>query len=168
MEDYYPALIKAKENGLRVTCHFAEVPNEDEANFVLEHPSFKPDRFGHSTCVHPKTGGFQGVWDKFCELGIPTEICLTSNAQCKSVVAFEESHLIPFYEAGLPVCICTDDKGAFFTSSTEEHERAMDALKLSEDEMFELSMKSIDYTFAGEETKNMLRSKFVEWKQKSS
>jgi adenosine deaminase len=165
LKDFYPTLIKAKENGLKVSLHFAEVPNEDELNFVLDHQDFKPDRLGHSTCLHAKTGGNDALWQKFCHVKIPSEICLTSNIKCKSVSSYQEHHLKFVHQAELPFCICTDDKGVFDCSSSFEHSMAMELLELNESEMFDLSFKIIDFTFANDEQKYKLKGKFFQWKK---
>ena len=109
LKDYYPSLIKAKEKGLKVALHFAEENNEAEIDFVLDCEVFKPDRVGHCTFVTSK------FLTKFVELKIPSEICLSSNVKCGSVKCYESHHLKSFYEKNLPLCICTDDKGHFFS-----------------------------------------------------
>ena len=78
LKEYYPSLIKAKENGLKVALHFAEENNPSEIEFVLNSCStgtFKPDRVGHCTHVIPD------FLSSFADLKIPSEICLSSNGQ---------------------------------------------------------------------------------------
>ena len=161
LKDYVQVLRRAQNHGMKIALHLAEVDNNEEIEYILNHPNFKPDRVGHCTFIHPKTGGCESTWTKFCQWNVPTEICLTSNIKCKSVESYSEHHLSSFYNESLPLCICTDDKGAFSCSSSEEHSRAMELLKITEDDMFALSLKAIDYIFADEHTKNSLRSLFV-------
>lgn len=59
---------KARENGLYVNLHCAEVKNDDE---VLRMLHFRPDRLGHGTCIHPKFGGSHSTWELYCQLKIP-------------------------------------------------------------------------------------------------
>ena len=78
LKEYYPSLLKAKENGLKVALHFAEENNPSEIEFVLNSCStgtFKPDRVGHCTHVNPD------FLSQFADLKIPSEICLSSNGQ---------------------------------------------------------------------------------------
>lgn len=157
LQDFYPVLIKAKEKGLKIAMHFAEENNPSEIDFVLSEATFKPDRLGHCTHVYP-------FWSKFVELQIPTEICLTSNVKCGSVQSYQDHHLKKFHESNLPFCICTDDKGVFKCSSSDEHSHAMQLLGLNHEEMFILSMQCIDFIFAPESVKLELKSKFIEKK----
>lgn len=88
MKDVYPDIIKgvdlsgnpeigtfdtelftyAKMNGLKTTVHCGEVKNDDE---VLKILSFKPDRIGHATFLHPLYGGSQTIWDLYSLVKIP-------------------------------------------------------------------------------------------------
>ena len=83
---------RASENGLKVTAHFAEVPNEPEVEFLLKNQGdFIPDRFGHVTCIHPDfNGGSEKLWELFKSLKVPSELCLTSNVLCKSVESYDK------------------------------------------------------------------------------
>ena len=153
LQDYYPSLKRAKENGLKVSLHFAEENNPTEIEFVLNCDAFKPDRVGHCTYVaQPK------FLPQFCDKEIPSEICLTSNVKCGSVQSYENHHLKEFHQRKLPFCICTDDKGVFSCSSSDEHYRAMQLLGLEPEEMLLHSLKCIDYIFANDTTKETLRA----------
>lgn len=58
----------AKNNGLKTTVHCGEVKNDEE---VLKILSFKPNRIGHATFLHPSYGGSQTVWDLYNLVKIP-------------------------------------------------------------------------------------------------
>jgi len=78
-KNYLDVLHSAKDRGLFVTVHLAEVPNVEEvANFLSE---FRPHRVGHGSCIHPDFGGDDQLWKTFVSMQptIPVEICLTSN-----------------------------------------------------------------------------------------
>ena len=79
LKDYVPILQKGVHHGLKISLHFAEIKNDDEVSFILNHDAFRPDRMGHCTFIHPNSGGSKENWNKFLELKIPAEICLTSN-----------------------------------------------------------------------------------------
>ena len=83
----------------------------------------------------------------------------------KAAPSYEEHHLKYFYEKELPLCICTDDKGVFKKSSSEEYAKTMEILQLSQEEMYNLSFKAIDYVFSNDLIKDKLRHQFTEWKK---
>lgn len=78
--DYLDVLQSAKEQGLFVTVHLAEVPNVAEVTDFLN-SKIRPHRIGHGSCIHHDFGGDQSLWDLFSKMEppIPVEICLTSN-----------------------------------------------------------------------------------------
>lgn len=59
---------RARNNGLFVTLHCAEVRNDVE---VLEMLKFHPDRLGHCTYLHPNCGGSEANWNLYRSLKIP-------------------------------------------------------------------------------------------------
>ena len=78
--DYVDVLQSAKKQGLFVTVHLAEVPNEAEVTDFFN-SGFRPHRIGHGSCIHPDFGGAESLWNLFSNLepSLPVEICLTSN-----------------------------------------------------------------------------------------
>ena len=76
-------------------------------------------------------------------------------------------HLKEFYEKNLPLCICTDDKGVFSCSSSDEHFRAMQLLGLGKEEMYLQSVKCIDFIFSDESTKQVLRTQMQKIKNET-
>ena len=84
----------------------------------------------------------------------------------KKVLAFSifQHHVKELHEANLPFSICTDDKGIFMKTSSEEHEIIMELLKLDKARMFNLSLRAVDDIFADVTTKNKLRGMFQAWK----
>ena len=87
--------------------------------------------------------------------------------KCGSVKSYERHHLKEFYKKKLPFCICTDDKGVFSCSSSDEHFRAMQLLGLGNQEMYLQSVKCIDFIFSDESTKQVLRTQMEMIKNKS-
>jgi adenosine deaminase len=61
----------------------------------------------------------------------------------------------------------TDDKGVFATSLSEEYLLTADSYDLSREQLWQMAMSSIDYTFASEEEKNHLKQMFMQIKELS-
>lgn len=61
----------------------------------------------------------------------------------------------------------TDDKGVFATSLSEEYMVTADSYDLSREQLWQMALSSIDYTFASEEEKSNLKQMFLQIKQLS-
>ncbi|XP_076276240.1 adenosine deaminase-like protein [Lasioglossum baleicum] len=149
-------LKKARNAGLKIAAHCAEVSNEVETKDILE---FKPDRLGHCTCIHPNLHGSDKLFNMLTESKIPVELCLTSNVQCKTVPSYESHQFKYLHEAGHPICLGTDDKGVFHTSLSREYEIAGSTFGLDREDLARLCSSAVEYTFAPEEEKKALLSR---------
>lgn len=156
--DFIPVLERARDAGLSLAVHLAEVPNHKETKEILV--KLKPNRIGHGTAMHPETGGTEEIWNLFKDSKIPLEICLTSNVSCRSVEAYEKHHLRHAFQDRIPFSLATDDKGIFFCSLTEEYERAKDILQLSQTDILNMARNVIDQIFGSEKDKIRLRQIF--------
>ncbi|KAJ2938822.1 hypothetical protein O0L34_g18446 [Tuta absoluta] len=143
-QDFYPALNRARVAGMKVTLHCGEVVNPDEIKEML---AFKPNRIGHGTCIHPQYGGTDDTWATLCKTKIPVELCLTSNVNSKSTPDYESHHFRHLYEAGIPIIICTDDKGVFATSLSQEYKICAETFNLSQSQLAKISLDSCQFMF---------------------
>lgn len=72
---YEDIFLKARQNGLFITLHCAEVKNNEEAYRMLK---FAPDRMGHCTYLNPNYGGSEVNWNLYKQLKIPIGIYASS------------------------------------------------------------------------------------------
>ncbi|XP_029553162.1 N6-Methyl-AMP deaminase isoform X2 [Salmo trutta] len=157
--DLLPALQKAKNCGLKLSLHLSEVPSQaDESELLLNIP---PDRIGHGTYLHPEVGGSQSLVDTVRKHNTPLELCLTSNVKGQTVSSYSQHHFLYWYQMGHPSVICTDDKGVFCTDLSQEYQLAASTFNLSQEDMWTLSQKAIDCTFAPD-LKQQLHQKWLE------
>ncbi|XP_076640901.1 adenosine deaminase-like protein [Halictus rubicundus] len=155
-DTFLELLKKARNVGLKIAAHCAEISNELEAKDILE---FKPDRLGHCTCIHPNLQGSDKLFNMLIESKIPVELCLTSNVQCKTVPSYEFHHFKYLREAGHPICLGTDDKGVFDTSLSREYEIAGSTFGLDREDLARLCLSAVEYAFASEEEKKAVLSR---------
>jgi len=155
VEDFIPALQYAKEHGLLLSLHVAELENHKETKTLLE---LKPGRIGHAV--------FLDKWlvEEMRKNPIPLEICITSNVKTHSVSSYIDHHFKNFYKS-YPIVLCTDDRGVFSTSLSKEYAIVAKAFGISKEDLFQLAIHAIDFIFADEETKKKLRIKFEEIKK---
>lgn len=162
--DFVPALKLAKDNGLKLALHIAEVPDIDETRVLL---SLIPDRIGHGTCIHPENGGADDLVKIVEKHLIPIELCLTSNVKTKTVPSYTEHHMDYWYNGKKHPCIvCTDDKGVFSITLSEEYSIMAKTFNLTEEEVWDLTLNSIDYIFENDSVKNALKETWKAEKQK--
>ncbi|XP_075972675.1 adenosine deaminase-like protein [Anticarsia gemmatalis] len=163
-QTFVPALNKARAAGLKISLHCGEVCNPQE---VMDMLKFKPDRIGHGICIHPNYGGTDETWAKLCELKIPVEVCLTSNVNTKSSPDYDSHHFKHLYEAEIPVIICTDDKGVFSTSLSQEYRICAETFNLTPSKLARLSLNACQYIFA-DDTRKMLNDKLLNFINKNA
>ncbi|XP_017122488.1 adenosine deaminase-like protein [Drosophila elegans] len=148
--DFAPTLAKAREMGLKLVIHCAEIDNPSEVKQMLE--------FGMSRCGH---GSFLTMEEikQLKERNVPIECCLTSNIKSGTVSSLKEHHLKRIIEAGAPKVICTDDSGVFDTSLTRELLLATETFGLTREDCIALTLEAVHHSFASDqEQKKMVES----------
>ncbi|KAH9891156.1 Metallo-dependent hydrolase [Cubamyces lactineus] len=102
MDEFAEYFRAAKEAGLGVTLHIAEVP-ECPAPETLQLLSFKPNRLGHATFLDDAAKRIVHT-EEMC-----IEICLSSNLLCKTVHTLDAHHIRYYIGHNHPIAVCTDD-----------------------------------------------------------
>nr|XP_039255414.1 adenosine deaminase-like protein [Styela clava] len=162
-EDYIPLLEDAKSAGLKLSLHMAEINGLDDENIKLL--GLPPDRIGHGTFLYEN----EECRNLVLKRRIPFEICLTSNVKGGTVESYAEDHhhMHKWLKDKQPVVICTDDKGVFSTTLSNEYLIAAQNGGMSSEDIYNLSFESIDHIFSNDITKDILRQKMKNWKQEN-
>ncbi|EFA07116.1 adenosine deaminase-like protein [Tribolium castaneum] len=151
---------KARDSGLFVTLHCAEIKNDKEVEEILK---FRPDRIGHGTFLLSN----DHIWKLYLDTNIPLECCLTSNVACGTTKSYKEHHLQEWIKNSLPFTLCTDDKGVFGTTLSKELVLACQYFSLKPTDLWDMTLKTISYTFASDEEKTFLTTTLQDWKMKN-
>ncbi|KAJ1659244.1 hypothetical protein IWQ61_001647 [Dispira simplex] len=153
-----PAFQLAKSKGLKLTVHLGEVPyNLTEGLALL---AWQPDRVGHATLLSPATRA------ALYKDRIPVEVCLTSNVQSQTVTSYDDHFVKEFYRVGHPFVPCTDDKGVFGCSLTDEYVRLATVLQLNYVQLFDISRQCLGFIFAEDaELQQRLQVEWTAWEQ---
>lgn len=152
--DYARAFDVAREAGLGLTIHAGEVCGAFSVSDALD--LVKPSRIGH---------GVRSVEDpallrRLAEEGIVLEVCPGSNVALSVFADFESHPLRQLMDAGIRVCINSDDPPFFKTSLKREYELASGIMGLSEAEINRMTRTALEAAFVDEETRNTLLSRF--------
>ena len=76
----------------------------------------------------------------------------------------EHHHMHKWKKLCQPYIICTDDKGVFSTTLSNEYRIAAAESRMNQSEVFESSVNAIDYIFAGDDLKSHLKNVWTQWK----
>jgi adenosine deaminase len=155
-----PLLARAREHGLQISCHLPEVINLEETTKFYE---FKPERVGHALFIHPSFGGTPQLWKTAKLTNIPIEACITSNVITGLSSSLQEHYVKLIHEAGMPYAVCTDDSGVFQTTLSQEYIKLLKIVSLDPNQLQDLCLRSVDYSFASQQEKQELKSRMMQW-----
>ena len=114
------AFAKAKQYGLKVTLHFAEVPASSTNQELETLLSFEPDRLGHLCHVpqHLK----QEIVRRSCGL----ELCLSCNVQAKLIDGGVADHHFAFWkDTSCPLALCVRASSTSYENNLADLARPM-------------------------------------------
>lgn len=159
LRDYIPLLQEAREAGLKLAVHLAEIKDDGESLAVLR--SGFIDRIGHGTYLHTEMGGDQACEKIVAESLVPIEICISSNCKSQTVESIEKHHMQHWLKQRHPLIICTDDKGVFSTTLSEEFILAVQNFGLDDNHLQQLCNTAVDASFLPEADKKILKQKIT-------
>lgn len=148
--DYARAFDIARDAGLGLTIHAGEVCGAFSVADALD--LVKPARIGH---------GVRAIEDaelvrRLADLGTVLEVCPGSNIALKVFPDFASHPLRKFHEAGVKVCINSDDPPFFGTSLAQEYEWASSEFGFTDAEINGMTRTAIEAAFVDEETRAQL------------
>ena len=186
---FEPLFAKARQAGLKVTLHCAEIPcgaedevidvdckNELQQGNIGEREKletarqeaaatlkFHPDRLGHALLLPPS---LRKILSEKC---IPVETCPTSNVMTLELNKVVDGDLIhglrqhatlqTWLDSKHPLAVGTDDPGVFDTTATQELLLLATAFRLQKKDVARIVTQSMDYAFCDETVRNQIRTR---------
>ncbi|MBA4796384.1 MAG: adenosine deaminase [Rhizobiales bacterium] len=148
--DYARAFDIARDAGLGLTIHAGEVCGAFSVTDALD--LVKPSRIGH---------GVRAIEDpdlvrRLVDFGTVLEVCPGSNIALKVFPDLASHPLRKFHDAGVKVCINSDDPPFFGTSLAQEYDWASSAFGFTDEEINGMTRTAIEAAFVDEETRARL------------
>ena len=150
VKEHVEAVRVAEDAGLPITIHAGEGFGSPSIRQALEvgHAA----RIGHGT----RLGEDPGLLGEVREAGIVLEICLTSNVQTRVADTYEAHPLRSFYDGGLRVALCTDNRLMSGVTLTREYRHARDELGFTWDELVRVARMGFESAFAARAVRDAL------------
>ena len=147
VRDHAEAFAVVHRSGLPATIHAGEAagPESIRESMDIGHAV----RIGHGTRLWEAHDLMARVRDG----GVALEVCLTSNVQTGAVAAYEAHPLRRYFDFGVDVTLCTDNRLVSNVTLTQEYRRARDLLGFSWDELVQLARNGFSHAFAPAEVR---------------
>jgi adenosine deaminase len=154
VRDHVEALRTVERGGLPITIHAGEGFGAESIRQALDPGHAR--RIGHGTRLAEDAG----LLARVREAGITLEICLTSNVQTGAARTYGAHPLRRFYDEGLAVTLCTDNRLMSGVTLTREYEHARDALGFTWDELLRMARTGFANAFVAPERRAELMAAF--------
>jgi adenosine deaminase len=138
------ALHTAAEAGLPITIHAGEGFGAVSIRQAVE--LGRAGRIGHGTRLLEDPELLAQVRDA----GIPLEVCLTSNVQTRVARSYAEHPARFYFDEGLRICLCTDNRLMSGVTLTREYEHARDDVGFSYEELVTVARNGFEAAYAPE------------------
>lgn len=152
--DYARAFDIARDAGLGLTIHAGEVCGAFSVTDALD--LVKPSRIGHGVRAIEDAG----LMKRLADTGVVLEVCPGSNVALNVFPDFESHPLRQLKDAGVRVCINSDDPPFFRTSLAREYDIAAGVMGFSEAEINAMTRTALEAAFVDEETRAALIARF--------
>ncbi|MFC2082930.1 adenosine deaminase [Candidatus Bipolaricaulota bacterium] len=147
------AIDMAVESGVHLTLHAGEGCCPEQIRAAIE---LGAERIGHGVYLHKDPATEKHV----AEQGIPLEVCPTSNLQVSGIMDTYADHpLKRYFDLGIPITLNTDNRLMSGIDLTHEYEVVVDAFDFDAQQVKQISLNSIEASFAPDPIKEELRTK---------
>jgi adenosine deaminase len=154
VQDHVEALRAASRAGVPITIHAGEGFGSASIREAIELGG--ASRIGHGTRLIEDPELLLAVR----EAGIPLEVCLTSNVQTGVVSSYATHPLRRYFDEGVRVCLCTDNRLMSGVTLTREYEHAHSELGFSRSELAHVARTGFESAFAPDSLRESLLERF--------
>lgn len=146
----------AKKAGLKVTVHAGEAGGPENVKTSIT--ELGADRIGHGVRTYHDAMVEQLVR----QMGIPLELCPTSNVQTGAIAKMEDHPIKRYFDGGIKVTVNTDDPSISGITLSDEFVKVTKQFGFSLDDLEEIVMNSVDAAFLPEDEKKELAAEVAQ------
>lgn len=148
---FHPIFDLARELALPFTCHAGDSQGAQTVRDALD---FGARRIGHGHHIFDDPT----LWPRAIEQGVTLEICPTSNIQCKTQPSYAQHPAKRLLDAGLRVCINTDNMTLAAVTLEQEYAHCVQDMGFTEADLRTMARYAAEASFAPEaEKQDLLR-----------
>ncbi|MBJ6363985.1 adenosine deaminase [Paenibacillus sp. GCM10012307] len=147
---------RARELGLPTTIHAGEAAGADNIREAVY--GLHALRIGHGIRLQESSELALAI----LELGVPLEMCPTSNIQTKAVPDWESYPIRDYFSQGIKVTINTDNPTVSNTTLTREYEQLHQRFGFTWEELKQISLNGAAAAFLPDDEKQLLKEKMLE------
>lgn len=149
---------RAKMNGLKITVHSGETPNDQSALWVKTSIQLLgADRIGHGVQIIRNPEVLKFVRDQ----KVPLEVCPISNYLTQAFPSFEDQPLKKLKESGILITLNSDDPGIFATTLSDEYEIAQTYHGFNLKDFKHCNKVALEHSFVNNSIKDQLKIEFT-------
>ena len=149
MREFVPLFEEADHLGLPFTIHAGECGSCENVKGAIE---LGAKRVGHGIAMRES----RALQILAADRHIGVEVCPVSNLQTKAIPSIREYPLRAFMQAGIPVSVNTDNRTVSNTSSTRELTLLDENFSLTDEELKQIYLGSVETAFADDTVKDRL------------
>jgi adenosine deaminase len=146
---------RAKTMGLHLCAHAGEAAGLESVWDAINH--LNVDRLGHGTIARNDASLMKAI----SERGIGIETCPVSNLRTGAISSVNEHPIRTFIKNGIKVSVNSDDPPMFNTDMNYEYITIHKELGFTVQELFKISLDSIETSFLLPEEKEQMKKRFL-------
>jgi adenosine deaminase len=148
---------RAVEGGLHSTPHAGEWSGPENVWATLEH--LRPERIGHGV----RSVDDPRLVERLADLGIPLEVCPTSNVATGACASLAEHPFPHLRDAGVVVTLNSDDPAMFGSWVSDEYRVARDAFGYEDADLADIAAAGMRASFAEDDDKLLMLRDIEAW-----
>ena len=155
---FSPFFLRAKEAGMGISVHSGESNVPKAPRYVRDAIDYLgAERIGHGVQIYKDPEMIKYVIEK----DVCLELCPTSNWLTSAVPTIKDHPFKILLDAGVPLCLCSDDPGIFNIDLVHQYKLMQSELGITIDEFKKCNQTAFRKSFISDEKKQRVAEFFI-------